>query len=112
MLAALGRINPYSYKKDPTLYKMIDIVPFGLPSNKPMHTRKDLKGVVENIRKNDFVIIWGGGIYNWFDPLTLIKAMAEISKKRNDIKLFFMGVEHPNPEVKKLKLARKTVNLA
>src|SRR4030042_6271411 len=38
--------------------------------------------------------------------------MAEIGKSRDDVKLFFMGVEHPNPEVKKLQLVSKTVSLA
>lgn len=112
MLAALNRINPYTYNEDPTLRKTIDVVPFGLPDSKPMHTRQVLKGKIDGIKEDDFVIIWGGGIYNWFDPLTLIKAMAEISKVRDDIKLFFMGVEHPNPEVKKLQLVNKTINLA
>ena len=112
MLAALGRINPYSYNLDPTLYKMIDVVPFGLPSVRPVHTRDVLKGVVENINKEDFVIIWGGGIYNWFDPLTLIKAMAKIAELRDDIKLFFMGIKHPNPEVKELGMVNETINLA
>ncbi|GAI05526.1 unnamed protein product, partial [marine sediment metagenome] len=97
MLAALNRVNPYSYNEDPTLKKMIDVVPFGLSDNKPIHTRQVLKGEVNGIKKDDFVILWGGGIYNWFDPLTLIKAMAEIGKIRDDVKLFFMGVEHPNP---------------
>ncbi len=112
MLAALNRVNPYSYNEDSTLRKMIDVVPFGLPDSKPIHTREVLKGKVEGIKNEDFVIIWGGGIYNWFDPLTLIKAMAEIGKSRDDVKLFFMGVEHPNPEVKKLQLVNRTVNLA
>ncbi len=112
MLAALNRVNPYSYNEDSTLRRMIDVVPFGLPDSKPMRTRQVLRGEVEGIKEDDFVIIWGGGIYNWFDPLTLIKAMAEISKIRSDVKLFFMGVEHPNPEVKKLQLVSKTVNLA
>jgi glycosyltransferase involved in cell wall biosynthesis len=112
MLAALNRVNPYSYNEDSTLRRMIDVVPFGLLDSKPIYTRQVLKGKVEGIKKDDFVIIWGGGIYNWFDPLTLIKAMAEISKTRDDIKLFFMGVEHPNPEVKELQLVSKTVNLA
>jgi len=112
MLTALNRVNPYSYNQDPTLRKMIGVVPFGLPSNKPMHTRHALKGVIENIQKDDFVIIWGGGIYNWFDPLTLIKAMAKIADLRDDIKLFFMGIKHPNPEVKELQMINETINLA
>jgi len=112
MLAALNRVNPYSYNQDPTLKRMISVVPFGLPTNKPMHTREVLKGVIKGIEKNDFVVIWGGGIYNWFDPLTLIKAMARIYEMRKDIKLFFMGVKHPNPEVRELQLVDETVNLA
>jgi len=112
MLAALNRVNPHSYNQDPTLKKMIDVVPFGLPAAKPIHTRNVLKNKISGIGKNDFVIIWGGGIYNWFDPLTLVKAMAEIAKIRDDIKLFFMGVRHPNPEVKELQLVNDTINLA
>jgi GT2 family glycosyltransferase len=112
MLAALGRINPYSYNQDPTLYKMIGVVPFGLPSNRPMHTRNVLKGVEGDIKKKDFVILWGGGIYNWFDPLTLIRAMAKIAQLRSDIKLFFMGIKHPNPEVKELQMVNETISLA
>ncbi len=112
MLAALNRVNPYSYNQDPTLKKMIDIVPFGLPGAGPIHTRNVLKNKIKGIEENDFVVIWGGGIYNWFDPLTLIRAMAEIAKTRDDIKLFFMGIRHPNPEVRELQLVNDTINLS
>jgi glycosyltransferase involved in cell wall biosynthesis len=71
-----------------------------------------LKGKVKGIGKDDFVIIWGGGIYNWFDPLTLVKAMKILETRRKDIKLYFMGIKHPNPEVKELEMAGKTVELA
>ncbi|MCL4377174.1 MAG: glycosyltransferase [Actinobacteria bacterium] len=112
MLSALNRVNPYSYNLDPQLKKLIDVVPFGLPGNKPLHTKQVLKGKIDGIKEADFVIIWGGGIYNWFDPLTLIKAMALVGKEREDIKLFFMGVRHPNPRVKETQLADAAVSLA
>jgi len=112
MLAALNRVNPYSYNLDPTLKKIIDVVPFGLPTSKPVHTEQVLKGKVDGIGENDFVILWGGGIYNWFDPLVLVKAMVEIGKIRGNIKLYFMGVKHPNPEVKELRLANEAISLA
>ncbi|MEE8324390.1 MAG: glycosyltransferase [Candidatus Humimicrobiaceae bacterium] len=112
MLAALNRVNPFAYNIDPTMKRMISVVPFGLPSNRPIHTEDVLKGKVKGINKGDFVIIWGGGIYNWFDPLTLVKAMAAVKEKRSDIKLFFMGVKHPNPEVKALQMVNDTVELA
>lgn len=112
MLAALNRVNPYSYNQDPTMRKLINVVPFGLPSQKPVHTKNVLKGVITGIDKGDFVIIWGGGIYNWFDPLTLIKAMAKVTVRRSDIKLFFLGIKHPNPQVKELSLVNDTVALS
>jgi GT2 family glycosyltransferase/glycosyltransferase involved in cell wall biosynthesis len=112
MLSALGRINPITYSADATLRKMIDVVPFGLPESGPVHKKNVLKGVIKGIEKNDFVILWGGGIYNWFDTLSLIKAMKIVSESRKDIKLFFMGVRHPDPNVKELSLVNDTVNLA
>jgi GT2 family glycosyltransferase/glycosyltransferase involved in cell wall biosynthesis len=112
MLSALGRINPVTYAADVTLKKMIDVIPFGLPENKPVHEKNVLKGVIKGIEKNDFVILWGGGIYNWFDTLSLIRAMKIVSETRKDLKLFFMGVRPPDPMVKELNLVNDTVNLA
>ncbi|MCX6346788.1 MAG: glycosyltransferase family 4 protein, partial [Actinobacteria bacterium] len=91
---------------------MIDVVPFGLPENKPVHEKNVLKGVIKGIDKNDFVVLWAGGIYNWFDTLSLIRAMKIVWEKRKDIKLFFLGVKHPDPLVKELTLVNETVSLA
>ena len=40
-LAAVGRVNPRTYGDDPTLRRLIDVVPFGLPDDPPVHTRAD-----------------------------------------------------------------------
>ncbi|MHB1346009.1 MAG: glycosyltransferase [Candidatus Humimicrobiaceae bacterium] len=112
MLSALGRINPVTYFADATLRKLIDVVPFGLPESKPLHEKNVLKGVIKGIEKNDFVVLWGGGIYNWFDTLSLVRAMKIVSETRKDIKLYFMGVKHPDPLVKELTLVNETVSLA
>lgn len=96
MLAAINRVNPITYKDDIKMSKLIGVVPFGLNNEKPIKTKQVLKGVWTNINEDDKVIIWGGGIWNWFDPLTLIEAMNVICKNRDDIKLFFMGIGHPN----------------
>ncbi|MCE5329355.1 glycosyltransferase [bacterium] len=112
MLSALNRINPVTYYADATFRKMIDVVPFGLPESKPVHAKNVLKGVVKGIEENDFVVLWGGGIYNWFDTISLIKAMKIIWEKKKNIKLFFMGVKHPDPMVKELTLVNETVSMA
>jgi len=96
MLSVYNRINPWTYEADKTLYKLIDVVPFGIAEEKPVHKKKVLKGVYPGINEDDKVILWGGGIWNWFDPLTLVKTMKDISKERDDIKLFFMGTKRPD----------------
>lgn len=96
MLAAINRVNPVTYSDNRNMESLIGVVPFGFNNEGPIKTKQVLKGVWPNISENDKVLIWGGGIWNWFDPLTLIEAMNVICKKRNDIKLFFMGVGHPN----------------
>ncbi|WP_231556512.1 glycosyltransferase family 4 protein, partial [Cryobacterium sp. MLB-32] len=68
-----------------------------------MHQRPSLRGVVPGINEGDKVIIWGGGIYNWFDPDTLIRAVAQLTAAHPNIRLFFMGVKHPNPAVPEME---------
>lgn len=111
-LAGIGRLNPHVYDRDPTLRSLIDIVPFGISSDPPIHRRKVLKGVMSGIGEDDKIILWGGGIYNWFDPLTLIRAVGQVAKDRLDVKLFFMGLAHPNPDVPEMRMATQARNLA
>lgn len=102
-LAALGRINAYTYSRDTELESLIAIAPFGISANDPVQTSHAIKGVVPGIGADDKVIIWGGGIYNWFDPATLIRAVARVEKTHPDIRLFFLGVKHPNPDVPEME---------
>ncbi len=99
VLSAVGRINPQTHQDDPTLYRLIDVVPFGLPDDPPEHTDKVLKGVYKTISEDDKVILWGGGIWNWLDAPTLIEAMPIVLEHRQDVKLFFMGIKRPNADV-------------
>lgn len=96
LLSGENRLNSYIYKGDKSFKNLIDVVPYGISSNPPVHKKQMIKEVWKNITKKDFVILWGGGIWNWFDPLTLIRAMAIIKKKQKNIKLVFMGVQHPD----------------
>ncbi|MBC8492178.1 MAG: glycosyltransferase, partial [Chloroflexi bacterium] len=112
MLLALNRVNPYTYDSDETLRTLIDVVPFGLPSSPPEHTRQVLKGVYKTIGQDDRVILWGGGIWDWFDPCTLIKAMANIAAQRHDVKLFFMGIKHPNPLIPRMQATSQAIQLS
>ncbi len=112
MLNAVGRINPYNYDSDNTLRKLIDIVPSGIPSRPPKHSNMSIKDVIPDIKKEDKVVMWGGGIWNWLDPITPIKAIWEIMRSRNDIKLVFMGVKHPDPKLPEMKKCVEAIKLA
>jgi glycosyltransferase involved in cell wall biosynthesis len=111
-LSSLGRLNPILYNDNQNLKHLIDIVPFGLSANPPLHTKQVLKGVFPGIGAEDKVILWGGGIYEWFDPLTLVRAMKEVVIVEPRAKLLFLGVRHPNPDVEISQVAQRAMDLA
>ena len=81
-LTATGRLSPAAYADDRTLRRLIDLAPFGLSSEPPQHTRQRLKGVHPGIGADDTLLLWGGGIWEWFDPLTLLRAMEMVGRER------------------------------
>ena len=111
-LTTLGRINPGVYGDDPHLERLIGVVPFGLPGTDPVHEFPVLRGVIPGIDAEDKVMVWSGGIYDWFDPLTLIHAVAKLSATRPSVKLFFMGTAHPHPGVPEMPIIEKSRTLA
>lgn len=101
-LAAMGRINARTYDPDPSLRELVAVVPFGLPSKPPVRSSspiRDLAGIDDDSR----VILWAGGIYDWLDPHTLVRAVAELSQRHDDVRLFFLGTAHPNPNVPEMR---------
>lgn len=111
-LAALGRVNHVSYDDDNRLHSLIDVVPFGLPDEPPVSSGPAIKGIVRGIDEEDEVILWGGGIYNWFDPISLIHAVDRLKERRPSVRLFFMGLRHPNPDVAEMRIATEVRRLA
>lgn len=106
-LAGSGRINARTYSRDPELRSLIGVVPFGLSSTRPVHDRPVLKGVLPGVSEDDKVVIWGGGIYDWFDPISLVRSIGLLAATRPNVKLFFMGVQHPNPDVPEMDIVAR-----
>ena len=104
-LAGLARINPATYDRDPSLRSLLGIAPFGVQNEPPVQKRHGIKGAVDGIGPDDKVIIWGGGIYNWFDPLTLIDAVDRARRSHPDLRLYFLGAAHPNPNIPTMRMA-------
>lgn len=111
LLMGLGRITPNVYVQDKTLKTLIDIVPFGLPSTPPINNGEGLRKMF-NLSESDKVILWGGGIWNWFDPLSLIKAVKQLVEEGFPVHLVFMGLKHPNSDAPTMKMASDAIQLS
>ena len=112
MLSARGGIESASYAADPTLRQLIDVVPFGLPSHRPRHSHKVLKGVHPAVAEDDLVVLWGGGTWDWFDPLSVIEAFALVVEQVPNAKLYFLGLQLASPDVPLMKMAELAVQHA
>lgn len=108
-LAALGRINPATYRDDPDLRGLLDLMPFGLDPVAP-GPGPALRGTVAGFDAGSKILIWGGGLYSWFDPLSLIRAVAALAQQRDDVRLFFLGTRHPG--VEEMGIVRESFDLA
>ena len=97
LLEANGRINAWTFREDPSLRRLVDTVPFGIPTDPPRHTRPVIKGVWPGIGLDDRLLLWGGGLWPWLDPLTAVRAVAELWPRHPDVRLAFPGIAHPNP---------------
>lgn len=111
VLLALKKVNPLVYQEESSLNQLIGIVPFGLSSHPPQKTGEGLREKL-GLKPTDKIILWGGGIWNWFDPLTLIQSFAALRKIRDDIHLIFMGVKHPNEAIPAMQMCTDAVELA
>jgi glycosyltransferase involved in cell wall biosynthesis len=97
LLEAHGRINVYTYPADPSLRRLIDVVPYGLPEALPRRTRPVVKGIWPGVGEQNRVVLWGGGLWPWLDSLTAIRAASKIRETRSEVQLIFPGTRHPNP---------------
>lgn len=94
LLLGAGRLNQQTYAQDNEFRALIDVVPFGIPPHPPSAPTPVLKGVHPKIGVNDKLLLWGGGLWEWFDPLSLVEALAVVVQSRPDVKLYFAAGNH------------------
>lgn len=93
MMVSLGLISPNVYDNDDSLRRYIDSAPHGIRRELPEEHPPILRGVREGFGRDDKIIIWNGGIIQWYDPATLLEALHRLG--RDDIKLLFLGAAYP-----------------
>jgi glycosyltransferase involved in cell wall biosynthesis len=97
LLEAHGRVNPWTVGEDHSLRRLVDVVPFGLPSTPPPPHPPRVRGVIPGIGADDQIVLWGGGLWLWLDPLTAVRAVAALEAELPRLRLLFPGTAHPNP---------------
>ncbi len=112
-LMLAGRVNAYRWPKAnyAGISELLSLLPFGLSASKPVQEKKRLREKF-NIPDDEFVLIWGGGLYQWFDPVTIIRAVNVIVSSGHKIHLVFVGVKHPNPGITEHDMCATAVQLA
>ena len=88
ILGSLGVINPYSYRQHRVL-----VVPFGVEAENIAGSFKH-KNPYEHTSSKDFVLLWFGGLYPWFNFEPLIEAVKVLSKDPH-FKFYLVGGKNP-----------------
>jgi glycosyltransferase involved in cell wall biosynthesis len=92
-LEAHGRVNRATHAADPSLRALIDVVPFGTPADPPRRTGAPGPRARFGIPAEEPLLLWGGGVYDWLDPVTVVEAVNAVDGTH----LVFMSAGHPNP---------------
>ncbi|MDQ6802771.1 MAG: hypothetical protein M3041_18360 [Acidobacteriota bacterium] len=84
MMLGAGRLNPLTFDSDPSLDSLIAIAPFGVPPPRQRSAAAEPR-------------VLFGGIYDWYDPILAIDAVALARESLPSISLTFN--KHPNPSI-------------
>lgn len=106
-LTAVGRVNARTHRGDEGLGRLLAVVPFGVPAEEPGRDGPGLRNLLPTARRAWPVVLWGGGVYDWLDPVTVLDAVHRLQTDFPDIFLVFMGMGHPNPEIPEMPVAQK-----
>ena len=85
-LLAAGRLNPALFESDPELGTLIAVAPFGVSPPRPRLSRA---------RSAPDILF--GGVYDWYDPIAAIDAVALVRRSVPETTLTF--TRHPNPDI-------------
>lgn len=101
-LALAGLIDVEAYRRDPTLRSLVAVVGFGLPSQSPPSRSGRLREVFPHIGAEDRVLVWGGGLWSWLDPVTPMRAVGLLEHAGGvggrAVHLVLMGAGRPGLE--------------
>ncbi|MGH2543045.1 MAG: glycosyltransferase, partial [Ardenticatenaceae bacterium] len=86
--------------------------PFGLPSRPFRRQGQGPKELLPALTGSDRLILWGGGLWNWLDPVTLVQAMPALLAEEPRARLLFPGTRHPNAVIPEMEQTRAAMAAA
>lgn len=95
-LGAVGRFDVGIGERDPRGDVLCGVVPFGVP-DEPAPQLADGEGALRGklVEPDAIPLLWTGGLWNWFDPVTLVEGLARAREREPRLQLVVMGVHHP-----------------
>ncbi len=89
-----GRIGARNFPDDPTLARLLALVPFGTPAEAAAGDRAAGRRAVGAEGEGPLVLF--GGVYDWYDPELLLEAWPHVLRGHPQARLLFF--ESPNRE--------------
>jgi glycosyltransferase involved in cell wall biosynthesis len=78
---------------EPDALDHLVVVPFGVPAQPPRPAQPPpIRAALPAIGAEDRVLLWGGGVWDWLDAPTAIRAVALMP---DDVHLVFLGLKRP-----------------
>jgi glycosyltransferase involved in cell wall biosynthesis len=111
-LAVKGRLELAHAQADPELRRLLDVVAFGLPEEPPRRTGPGPRAALPGVGQDAKLLLWNGGLWNWLDPLTAIRAVARVARDEPRVRLVFMGTRSPGAQVAEMEMVATARALA
>jgi glycosyltransferase involved in cell wall biosynthesis len=93
------------------LQERLGVVPHGLDPEPHRSGGSPLRGA-GLVGEGERLAVWGGGMWSWLDPLTAVRALERLRPQRPDLKLAFVGFEHPDPATRRAHAAVSEATIA
>ena len=91
-LIAERLLQPELFDRDPSLRSVIDTVSTGIPSAPPRRTSAGgPRERFPQIQPEDKIVLWNGGLWDWFDGETAVRAVGLLAERRPGVRLIFMS---------------------
>jgi glycosyltransferase involved in cell wall biosynthesis len=96
-LGQAGRLDLDLLERDARGDALVGVVPFGIDDAPPTPLGPDEPGALRGqlVPADSIALLWTGGIWNWFDPVTLVEGLALARETEPRLRLVVMGMHHP-----------------